>query len=340
MPLLKYIFLISSLVAFSFVTAQDSVYVKWNVTSKKITNKQFEIKLAGEIKQNWHIYSQPNVTEGLNGLQITYADSSINQEKYNLKGNVTSIPDPIFNIQAEVATGLLEVTQKITFTGEEPPALDIQLSYEVADKDNFIPEEQKLNIILDSIAATALPKNRMLIPSINLAKPLTDCGASSAISRTSEDNSLLNLFLLGFIGGLIALLTPCVFPMIPLTVSFFTKKSATKKSGISNAFIYGLFIFLIYILLSLPFHFLDKLNPEILNNISTNVFLNVFFFAIFIFFAFSFFGFYEISLPSGLSSKADSKAGAGNIAGIFFMALTLAIVSFSCTGPILGSLLA
>ena len=128
--------------------------------------------------------------------------------------------------------------------------------------------------------------------------------------------------------------------MIPLTVSFFTKKASNKKQGVSNAFLYGFFILLIYILLSLPFHFLDSVNPEFLNNISTNVYLNVIFFVVFVFFAFSFFGFYEITLPSGLSTGADSKASSGNILGIFFMALTLAIVSFSCTGPILGSLLA
>jgi thiol:disulfide interchange protein DsbD len=128
--------------------------------------------------------------------------------------------------------------------------------------------------------------------------------------------------------------------MIPLTVSFFTKKAQSRKAGITNAFLYGFFIFLIYVLLSLPFHFLDKLNPEILNNISTNVFLNVFFFVIFIVFALSFFGLYEITLPSSISNNTDSKAGAGNVIGIFFMALTLALVSFSCTGPILGSLLA
>jgi thiol:disulfide interchange protein DsbD len=128
--------------------------------------------------------------------------------------------------------------------------------------------------------------------------------------------------------------------MIPLTVSFFTKKAHSKKEGISHAFLYGFFIFLIYVLLSLPFHFLDSINPEFLNNISTNVYLNVTFFVVFVFFAFSFFGFYEISLPAKFSSGADSKAGAGTTLGIFFMALTLALVSFSCTGPILGSLLA
>ncbi|MEO5967284.1 MAG: thioredoxin family protein [Ferruginibacter sp.] len=128
--------------------------------------------------------------------------------------------------------------------------------------------------------------------------------------------------------------------MIPLTVSFFTKKAADKKTGVLHASLYGFFILLIYVLLSLPFHFLDSLNPEILNNISTNVYLNTFFFIIFIFFAFSFFGYYEISLPASFSNKTDSKSGAGTIVGIFFMALTLALVSFSCTGPILGSLLA
>ena len=139
---------------------------------------------------------------------------------------------------------------------------------------------------------------------------------------------------------MIALITPCVFPLIPLTVSFFTKRSGTRQKGIRNAFFYGLCIFAIYALLSIPFHLLDKTDPEILNNISTNVTLNIIFFIIFIVFALSFFGFYEIGLPGSFANKVDSKSGIGDIAGIFFMALTLAIVSFSCTGPILGSLLA
>src|SRR5690606_39494627 len=148
------------------------------------------------------------------------------------------------------------------------------------------------------------------------------------------------IFFLGFIGGLIALLTPCVFPMIPLTVSFFTKSAKNRKKGLVNAILYGVFIFLIYLLLSVPFHLLDSVNPEILNNISTNVVLNVVFFVIFILFAFSFFGYYEITLPTSWSSKMDDKASSiGGAVGIFFMALTLALVSFSCTGPILGSLL-
>jgi len=128
--------------------------------------------------------------------------------------------------------------------------------------------------------------------------------------------------------------------MIPLTVSFFTKQSPTRSKGVFNAVMYGVFILLIYVILSIPFHFLDSNNPEILNTISTNIWLNLFFFVVFVVFALSFFGLFEIGVPAGLANKTDSKAGTGGLVGIFFMALTLALVSFSCTGPILGSLLA
>ncbi len=156
-----------------------------------------------------------------------------------------------------------------------------------------------------------------------------------------EANTLWKIFFLGFLGGLVALLTPCVFPMIPLTVSFFTKGSEDKKKGLKNALTYGGFILGIYLLFSLPFHLLGSVNPEIFNEISTNPWLNIFFFVIFLVFAVSFFGYFEITLPSSWVNSMDQKASKfGGLIGIFFMALTLALVSFSCTGPILGSLLA
>ena len=126
--------------------------------------------------------------------------------------------------------------------------------------------------------------------------------------------------------------------MIPLTVSFFTKKN--DKKGVYSALLYGFFIVLVYLLLSVPFHLLDSVNPDILNEISTNVVLNIIFFLIFIFFAFSFFGYYELTLPSSWVDKSTKGETFGGVLGVFFMALTLAVVSFSCTGPILGSLLA
>ncbi len=173
--------------------------------------------------------------------------------------------------------------------------------------------------------------------SIDLTNPVNKCGGTG--TEGSQSKSLLGIFILGFLGGLVGLIMPCTFPMIPLTVSFFTKRSASRKKGIFNAFLYGFFIFLIYVLISVPFYFLKANNANILNTISTNVWLNVTFAVIFLVFALSFFGLFEITLPSSISNTVDSKSSIGSLGGIFFMALTLAIVSFSCTGPILGTLL-
>jgi thiol:disulfide interchange protein len=161
----------------------------------------------------------------------------------------------------------------------------------------------------------------------------------TASDESKDKKSIWIIFLLGVGGGLIALLTPCVFPMIPLTVSYFTKGSGDKKQGIFQAILYGFFIFLIYTLVSAPFHLLN-LAPDVLSEIATNVYLNIAFFIIFVVFAFSFFGYYEIQLPSSFANKVSSAESAGGILGVFFMALTLVIVSFSCTGPLVGSLLA
>ena len=334
--LLLFIFSVILLSGISY--GQDSSYVTWKTSVKKISGTEYQLTLRGSIRPGWHLYSTVSEADGITGVSVTTRDSSVKLNAAIVAAANKTISDPTFNKDLQVTVDSITVTQGISFAGKAEPLIKLELAYFVGYKDSFFPEENKITAVLDETAA-APSVSRILIPTIDLKKPLTNCATSSSVSE-SRSGGLMSLFFLGFLGGLIALLTPCVFPMIPLTVSFFTKKAGTKKAGIRNAFLYGFFIFLIYILLSLPFHFLDKLDPEILNNISTNVYLNVFFFAIFIFFAFSFFGYYEISLPAGLSSKADSKAGAGNILGIFFMALTLALVSFSCTGPILGSLLA
>lgn len=162
-------------------------------------------------------------------------------------------------------------------------------------------------------------------------QPLADC------SKEEDKLSVWSAFLLGIGGGLLALLFPCTFPMIPMTMSFFLK-GAGKQHGKRNAILYGFCIFLVFFLISIPFNF--GLSGDTLNNFSTNIWVNFFFFVIFLFFAFSLFGYYDISLPSSLANKLDSKSNTGDFIGIFFMAFTLAIVSFSCTGPILGAVLA
>src|SRR5690606_22858816 len=182
---------------------------------------------------------------------------------------------------------------------------------------------------------TAEKQEGLKVSTIDFANPLTDCG----LETQSNSENFWTYLLLGFFGGLIALLTPCVFPMIPLTVSFFTKGSFNKSKGKRDAIMYGFFILLIFVLLSVPFHIIDGIAGNIFNQISTSVWLNVTFFLIFLFFAGSFFGYYDITLPSSIANKSSKAEDAGGVIGIFFMALTLVIVSFSCTGPILGSLL-
>ncbi|MGS0747739.1 protein-disulfide reductase DsbD family protein [Halpernia sp. GG3] len=186
-----------------------------------------------------------------------------------------------------------------------------------------------------TIAATSSGVPNLKVSTLDFKNPLTNCGV---VQEKSSENYWMYL-LLGFIGGLVALLTPCVFPMIPLTVSFFTKGMKDKAKGKRDAFIYGFFILLIFVLLSVPFHIIDGIAGNVFNQISTSVGLNIAFFIVFIFFAGSFFGYYDITLPSSIANKSSKAEDAGGIIGIFFMALTLVIVSFSCTGPILGSLL-
>ena len=185
-----------------------------------------------------------------------------------------------------------------------------------------------------------LSESKYKISSIDLKNPLSQCSDETSQEEGQEESqSFFGIFLLGVIGGLIALLTPCVFPMIPLTVSFFTKGAENRSKAISKAFLYGFFIFLTYVVLSIPFH-IFSVSPDVFNAISTDSSLNVIFFLIFMAFAISFFGYFEITLPSSWTNRVGSGRDIGGVIGIFFMALTLAIVSFSCTGPILGTLLA
>ena len=320
--------------------AQDSTYVQWKASGKKISEGNYEIRLTGIIKPQWYVYAKGKQIEEVEGLKISFSDSSIQiNGEQKITGNFKNITDTIFqtNKQIEVAEQSINIVQNIKISGDVPAKLKTVLLYNVGGKE-FIPEEQKVEINMEG-GVDLSSSNRILIPTIDLNNPVNSCGGTGIQTKESGGSGLLTIFLLGFLGGLVALITPCVFPMIPLTVSFFTKKATTKKKGIFNAMMYGFFIFLIYVLLSVPFYFIDSASPEILNSVSTNPWLNVAFFAVFIFFALSFFGLYEITLPSSFTGKADSKAGTGNLLGIFFMALTLAIVSFSCTGPILGSLL-
>jgi cytochrome c biogenesis protein CcdA/thioredoxin-related protein len=315
--------------------AQDSTLYKWTVTSKKTGERSYELHFKTAGAPGWTLFGANEIVSDVAASELVIADSSIEVQKtVKEEGRETQAAWSIFdNKSFKGFTGPTEFVFTINIKGQVPAQLIGAMNYTYGKGDEFYPLNPfSFTVPLEGGVATGA---RIRIESIDVKNPVANCG-----DDTTEGKGLMGIFILGFIGGLIALITPCVFPLIPLTVSFFTKRAETRGRGVRNAVTYGFFIFLIYILLSVPFHLLDNTNPEILNNISTNVWLNLVFFVIFIVFAISFFGFFEITLPGGFASKVDSKSGVGNLGGIFFMALTLAIVSFSCTGPILGSLLA
>lgn len=372
MKLKNFILLMLALLS-SVVSAQIKDPVKFKYTVNTLANGEYEAVLTASVDKGWHIYSQDlpqdsgiptemkvSSKDGITligkvveagkkhsefseafGAQIVYYSNTAQfKQKFKLKDKVKSalvvaeITYQTCDDRICLAPNTLEFEQKVTNSPEAGTIEDKAAAATTsADSATAIPVPVETN-------ATVLPSVRALpqglkVASIDPENPLTDCG----VAQQKNSENFLTYLLLGFFGGLIALLTPCVFPMIPLTVSFFTKGKKDQVKGKRDALIYGFFILLIFVLLSVPFHIIDGIAGNIFNEISTSVGLNIFFFIIFLFFAGSFFGYYDITLPSSIANKSSKAEEAGGLIGIFFMALTLVIVSFSCTGPILGSLL-
>jgi thiol:disulfide interchange protein DsbD len=355
------------------INAQIKNPVKFKFTINELGDNQYEAVLNATMESGWHIYSKDipedtgiptdykvsgknieligkftetgkkheEFSEAFGGKIIFYSNSAGFKQKFKLK-DPTKPGDVVAEITYQtcddrvcLAPNTLEFNKQVTPKGapEETTTATTEPVKDSAKVETVVENPVKGTVTVTE--TSKLDPKQLKIESIDFQKPLTDCG--TAATKVAE-NYWTYLFL-GFIGGLIALLTPCVFPMIPLTVSFFTKGSMNKAKGKRDAFIYGFFILLIFVLLSVPFHIIDGIAGNIFNEISTSVWLNIAFFIIFIFFAGSFFGYYDITLPSSIANKSSKAEEAGGIIGIFFMALTLVIVSFSCTGPILGSLL-
>jgi thiol:disulfide interchange protein DsbD len=315
--------------------AKAQPVVQWSTTATKTGAAAYILHVKGVFPAPWHVYGLNPSIDGLSEPGFSFEDEGVAPvSKVVFVGEPERIDDAVFgHKRTAVYTGSFEITVQVSVSGPIPPLLKGKVTVYAGSDTAFYPVEEAFTIPLEGASQT-VGANTIKLGSVDLTKPLAACGEQAV-----EHSSLLGIFLLGFMGGLIALLTPCVFPMVPITVSFFTKRSANRKAAVRNGLLYGVFILLIYLLLSVPFHIVGDVNPQIFNTISTNAWLNLAFFVVFIFFAISFFGFFEIALPGDLATKASGKSSLGTIGGIFFMALTLTIVSFSCTGPILGSLL-
>jgi len=324
--LLSLFIFISSLNVFS----QMEDPITWSTSVEKLSDSTFVLVSEAIIEEGWHLYAQEVPQDGPIPTSFSF-DSS--QGSFLLEGktqeeNGIVVDDAVFQMKIKFFEKKTVFKQKIKVL-KDIETVNAVVEFMVCD-DTKCLSPTEVDLVFD-LKIKANKENSKSSEKSNL---------SIALDHTAQENEnsdLLSLFLLSFFAGLAALLTPCVFPMIPMTVSFFTKQSKTKAIGIRNAIFFGFSIIIIYVVIGLAVSAI--FGPSALNALSTNIWFNLLFFLLLVFFAASFLGAFELVLPSSWGTKIDSKADKGGYIGIFFMALALAIVSFSCTGPLVGSAL-
>src|SRR5690606_27185227 len=320
-----------------FAQIQDPV--KWQSQIEKSSDSEYVITLKGTIEDEWHMYSQFTPEGGALPTELIFENAEGNYEpvgKAEESEYVVQFND-VFEVDEYYFADEVTFTQKIKVTNPEAENIQLTLFYQ-ACVDVCINQEKYFVFDLKELTAQEV-RNFEAFQQQQKDKATTenDNKATDKPVKQDESRSFWGIFIASFIGGFAALLTPCVFPMIPMTVSFFTKQSKNRAKGIRNAIIYGVSIIVIYVVLGL---IVTKIfGADALNAMSTNVWFNVIFFGILVIFAVSFLGAFEIMLPNSWANKIDRQAGRGGMVGIFFMALALAVVSFSCTGPIVGTIL-
>ncbi|MBR77489.1 MAG: thiol:disulfide interchange protein [Flavobacteriales bacterium] len=307
-----------------YVNAQIFTPVSWTFSHEMLSDNEFELSFTANIDDGWYIYSQSLADDGPVPTEFTFQETN----NYKLLGDVIEEKsneeyDPNFDMMLKFfkdkttfkqRVSLEDMSQSVTIKGE--------IYYMTCDDKQCLPPEL-VEFSFDFNVDKDLKSNNIIIK-------------KSKNSDSAASNFWI-LFFVAFLSGFAALLTPCVFPMIPMTVSFFTKKSKTKSEGILNAVIYGVSIMIIYVALGVGVS--SIFGADALNNMATNVYFNIGFFLLLIIFGASFLGAFELQLPSSWTNKSVAAESKGGLIGIFFMAFTLALVSFSCTGPIVGTLL-
>jgi len=337
--------------------------VKWSMKIDKVTDDTYDLTYQARIDDGWYVYSQYlESDDGPQKTEFNYDPS----DAFTLVGKNEEISDyrkaghdEFFDMEVIKFKKQVDFKQRVKVTDTTKP-IKGYLLFMTCDDGQCLPPtdvsfyvepnnlvaltgsaaDEKMSALTTTNNKGAAAKfegdkidQKVSMISETYKKPLGNCGEED----DATGQNTIWMFIMGFAGGLLALLTPCVFPMIPLTVSFFTAGSKDRKTGIKNGLIYGASIIVIYVSIGLLFTAL--FGPEMLNILSTHWIPNTLFFLIFVFFAFSFFGYFEITLPSSWTNKTDSMADKGGLIGTFFMAFTLALVSFSCTGPIIGTAL-
>ena len=355
------------------VNAQIFEGAKWSFKVEQTDSCEATLIFKAKTNDKFHIYSQfLSSNDGPIPTSFTF-NASKEYERLGkvAEGHAEEVFDQQFQMKVKYFHGETEFKQKIKIKSKTKFNITGYLTYMACDDEKCLPptdidfsfeinsgkKKSCVGEFTQAETATSAKASEHIISDTNHISNTSDsnnvntvqvkedslandlepgCGDGSSAAK-HEDKSLMGIFIAGFIGGLLALLTPCVFPMIPMTVSFFTKRSGSRKKGLINSIIYSLSIIVIYV--GLGFLVTITLGSDALNDLASNAFFNLTFFIVFLVFAFSFFGAFEIVLPSSLVNKVDSASDRGGLIGIFFMAFTLSLVSFSCTGPIIGTLL-
>ncbi|PRZ27725.1 protein-disulfide reductase DsbD family protein [Flavobacterium granuli] len=354
----KVVFLLLAFLAFANVNSQILDPAKWTTKIEKKSDNTYILIFDAVIEKDWHLYSQFTKDGGPLPLEVVFKNQ---KDNFTLIGKAkesktrTAYND-IFEVDETFFETKAQIRQEVKVTNPKLAKIDVELNYQVC-KEVCINVEKKFSFALPAfspeaatskteeavvpVATDSTKTDTLAAPSLGASNYMeaTTAPVKDTVDETTSDSKrgLWSIFFIAFLSGFAALLTPCVFPMIPMTVSFFTKQSKTKAKGVRNAIIYGVSIILIYVLLGSLVT--AVFGADALNALSTNVWFNIIFFLLLVVFAASFLGAFEIMLPNSWANKVDSQADRGGIVGILFMALALAIVSFSCTGPIVGTLL-
>ncbi|MEH6657228.1 protein-disulfide reductase DsbD family protein [Leeuwenhoekiella marinoflava] len=316
--------------------------VQWSAQVETNEADTYTLVLKAQIEPEWHVYSQFTDPDGSLPLELEYlkADETYTLEGPTIESETETVYSDIFEVDETFFSNAMSLTQKIKVSDESINFIKLILKYQVC-KEVCINEERYVifdikkgngKVLTDFNAFQSFGEIQEKVE-----EKVAEIEPAAAVVKQEKKQDLWTIFFLAFASGFLALLTPCVFPMIPMTVSFFTKQSKNLVVGRRNAILYGIFIVVIYVLLGTIVT--GVFGADALNALSTNVWFNIIFFILLVVFAISFFGAFEIMLPNSWANAVDRKADRGGIIGIFFMALALAIVSFSCTGPIVGTLL-
>jgi len=347
---MRKIFLLVAFLGFASGNSQMLEPVKWTTRIEKKSETNYQLVFDAILEKDWHVYSQFTPDGGPLPLELSFKNKEGNFKLVGKasEGKTRTEYNDVFGVNETFFEYKAQIRQEISLTNPKIKTIEAILNYQVCKescinaekKFEFIIPAQKKSQLVDSPIDTA---KQVITPvTVDPQRQIATVSAAPEEQQSEPDKTvpkrgLWSVFFIAFLSGFAALLTPCVFPLIPMTVSFFTKQSKTRAQGIANAVTYGISIIIIYVVLG--FLVSSIFGADALNSLATNVWFNLIFFVLLVFFAASFLGAFEIMLPNSWANKVDKQADRGGILGILFMALALAIVSFSCTGPIVGTLL-